>query len=71
MPALNYGYLIELEEYIRSGGCADDFLYSPEERRLEMLNFLEKLMDLGELADEVATKIIFRKHGEMEKTEKR
>lgn len=61
MPALNYAYLLELEEYISSGNINDDFVWSPEERRLEILNFLEKLMDVGELADQAATKIIFRK----------
>ena len=61
MPALNYAYLLELEEYIGSGDLNDDFMWSPEERRLEILNFLEKLMDVADLADEAATKIIFRK----------
>ena len=61
MPALNYDYLLELEEYIGSGDLNDDFFWSPEERRLEILNFLEKLMDVAELADEAATRIIFRK----------
>jgi len=64
MASLNYTYLLELEEYLRSGYFPEDFLHSPEERRLEMLEFLEKLMDLGELADETATKIIFRKRGD-------
>lgn len=64
MTALNYSYLVELEEYLKSGYFPEDFLHSPEDRRLEMLNFLEKLMDVGELADEVATKIIFRKRGD-------
>lgn len=64
MPALNYAYLLELEEYLQSGYFPEDFLHSPEERRLEMLNFLEKLMELGEMADETATKIIFRKRGD-------
>ncbi len=31
-----------------------------EERRQEMLEFLDKLMDLGELADQTATSIIFK-----------
>lgn len=64
MAALNYQYLVELEEYLKSGFFPEDFLHSEEERRLEMLNFLEKLMELGELADETATKIIFRKRGD-------
>lgn len=64
MAALRYGYLLELEEYIGSGCFSEDFFCSPEERRLEMLGFLEKLMELGELADEAATKIIFRKRND-------
>ncbi len=61
MAALNFNYLLELEEYIGSGSLNEDFIWSPEERRLEILNFLEKLMDVAELADEAATKMIFRK----------
>lgn len=57
---LNLTYLEELEEYMRSGRMEDDFLWSAEGRRHEMLEFLEKLMDLAELADETATKMIFR-----------
>lgn len=66
MPALNHEYLNEMEEYLKSGYYQEDFFFSEEERRLEMLGFLEKLMELGELADEVATKIIFRKRDQLE-----
>lgn len=61
MAELNIEYLQKLEEYLKSGYYQEDFFFSEEERRLEMLGFLEKLMEIGELADEVATKIIFRK----------
>lgn len=64
MPALNQSYLEEILEYLKSGTFQEDFFFSEEERRLEMLSFLESLMDLGELADEVATKIIFRRRDE-------
>lgn len=57
---LNYKYLLELEEYMQSGNFTEDFEYSAKERRLELLEFLDKLMDLGELADETATKVIFK-----------
>lgn len=60
MAVLNIKYLEELEEYMDSGYMAEDFGFSPEERRYEMLAFLEKLMDLGEKADAVATKVIFK-----------
>lgn len=60
MAQLKTEYLEELETYMRSGQMAEDFEYVEEERRYEMLDFLEKLMDLAELADETATKLIFK-----------
>jgi hypothetical protein len=64
MALLKMEYLTEVEESLRSGEFLDYFTYSSEESRQNMLAFLEKLMDLGELADEVATQIIFRKRPE-------
>ena len=60
MAMLNARYITELQEYLKSGDLAEDFKWSVEERRGEILEFLEMLMDLGELADETATKIIFK-----------
>ena len=60
MAMLNARYIAELEEYLSSGNLAEDFKWSVEERRGEILEFLERLMDLGELADATATKIIFK-----------
>lgn len=60
MAALSIKFLEELEEYMTSGRMAEDFEYSPEERRFEMLEFLEKFMDVAEIADETATKLIFK-----------
>lgn len=60
MAMLNTKYIVELEEYLKSGNLEEDFKWSVEERRGEILEFLEKLMDLGELADETATHIIFK-----------
>lgn len=60
MAALNMKYLEELEDYLSSGRMAEDFEYSAEERRFEMLEFLEKFMDIAELADEAATQMIFK-----------
>ncbi len=60
MAALNINYLAELEEYLSSGRLEEDFSYSPEERRHEILEFLEKLMDVAELADATATRLIFK-----------
>lgn len=60
MTALHYSYLEEVETYLSSGAFTEDFHNSPEERRHEMLEFVEKLMDLADLADTTVTKIIFR-----------
>lgn len=60
MASLNLKYLEELEEYMQSGTMAAHFECSGKERRHEMLEFLEKLMDIGELADATASKIIFK-----------
>lgn len=60
MAMLNVKYIADLEEYLKSGNLEEDFKWSADERRGEILEFLEKLMDLGELADETATHIIFK-----------
>jgi hypothetical protein len=60
---LSEKYLNELEEYLKSGNLEEDFEYSSEERRIEILDYLERLMDLAELADETATRLIFKKTG--------
>lgn len=57
---LDEDYIDGLKEYLQSGNLAEDFEYSAEERRYEILDFLEKLIELGEIADESATKIIFK-----------
>ena len=57
---LNEKFLADLEEYLNSGRMEEDFEYSDEERKLEMLDYLERIMDLAEKADEVATKLIFK-----------
>ena len=57
---LDESYVDQLLDYIRSGQLAEDFDCSEEDRRYEILDFLEKLMDLGEAADEAATTVIFK-----------
>ncbi len=47
-------------EYMRSGQLEEDFSYSSPERRGEILDVLEKLMDAAEIANEVATRLIFK-----------
>ncbi len=48
-----------IKSYIEDN-FAEDFEYSVESRRGEMLEFLESLMDLGDLADAKATEVIFK-----------
>lgn len=52
--------LTELENYIRSGELEADFKDGCENDRHYLLELLEKLMDLGDLADAAATRIIFK-----------
>lgn len=57
---LNETYLRELKEYLDSDVFGEDFSYAAEERRLEIMDFLELCMELGESADRAASKIIFK-----------
>ena len=52
--------LTELETYLRSGELEKDFQDGCENDRNSLLELLEKLMDLGELADEASTRISYR-----------
>lgn len=52
--------LDELEQYIRSGELETDFKDGCEHDRHYLLELLEKLMDVADLADEAATRLIFR-----------
>jgi hypothetical protein len=53
-------YLEKLELYMTSGDMQFEFDNGTEEKRFEILDFLEKLMDVAEIADEHATKLIFK-----------
>lgn len=57
---LDKKFIQEMDEYMRSGRMEEDFRWSAEGRREEMLEYLELLMDLGDLADQTATAIIFK-----------
>jgi len=57
---LDIDYLERVAHYFESGDCKFEFEHGEEERRLLILDFLERLMDLGETADELATKLIFK-----------
>jgi hypothetical protein len=52
--------LREFQEYMQSGKMGEDFECSGEERRVEMLDLLELFMDVAEIADKTATKLIFK-----------
>lgn len=52
--------LENFEHYLKSGDFEDHFTYSPAERRFEMLELLEKFMDIADTADEVATRILLQ-----------
>ena len=60
MPILDAAYLDRLADYITSGDLEMDFDFANEEGRGIILEFLEKLMDVAETADELATKLIFK-----------
>lgn len=57
---LDIEYLKRVAHYFESGDCKFEFEHGEEERRLEIIDFLEHLMELGEQADEMATKLIFK-----------
>ena len=52
--------LEELETYMRSSELEADFKDGCENDRFYLLELLEKLMDVAELADATATRLIFR-----------
>jgi len=57
---LDIDYLERVAHYFKSGDCKFEFEHGEEERRLAIIDFLEHLMELGEQADELATKLIFK-----------
>lgn len=52
--------LEEFEEQLKSGAVEDQFEYAGEERRYEILELLDKLMDVADEANEVATRLIYK-----------
>lgn len=56
---LNLSQLNEFENYMRSGQLERDFKNGDDNKRFEILEILEKLMDMAELGDEIATHLIF------------
>jgi len=60
MPMFDTAYLEKLEAYFTSGDLAFDFECADEDKRGRILDFLEKIMDLADIANEQATKLIFK-----------
>jgi len=61
LPLLDTVYLEKLRAYMESGDLAFDFDNASEEDKGAILDFLETLMDLSDLADATATRVIFKK----------
>lgn len=55
---LNEKLLTEFEEYLTSGQLEEDYGYSAEDRKVEILEFLERFMDIAEEVDKVATRLL-------------
>ena len=60
LPLIDPAYLTKLRQYFESGDLAFDFENAGEADKGEILDFLESLMDLAELADATATRLIFK-----------
>ncbi len=50
----------EFKEYLSSGRWDEDFGYRTPDGQAEMLDFMESLFELCELADEVLSKRLYR-----------
>ncbi len=60
LPLIDSAYLRKLRQYFESGDLAFDFENASEADKGEILDFLESLMDLADLADATATRLIFK-----------
>lgn len=60
LPLIDTTYLEKLRQYLDSGDLAFDFENSSEEDKGGILDFLETIMDLADLADATATRLIFK-----------
>ena len=52
---LSEKFLNEFEEYLKSGRLEEDYACSAEDRKVEILEYLERFMDLAEEADRAAS----------------
>lgn len=53
-------YLKRLKKHLAGEAVDEDFKFGSKSKKEDMLEFLETLMDVAELADEVATRLIFK-----------
>ena len=60
MPLIDPAYLEKLRHYLDCGDLAFDFENASEADKGVILDFLEGLMDLADLADATATRLIFK-----------
>jgi hypothetical protein len=60
LPLIDAAYLDKLRAYMESGDMVFDFENASEEDKGAILDFLETLMDLADLADTTATRLIFK-----------
>ena len=54
------GAIDKIREYLSSGKAEEDFKKASEYEKGMILESMEQIMDLGELADEVATRLIYK-----------
>jgi hypothetical protein len=59
MSLLDLQYLYKVEKFMDSGDMAFEFEHGDEQKRFQILEFLETLMDVADKADETATRLIF------------
>lgn len=57
--------LLEFKEYLESGAFIEDFEARPKDGQEEMLEMIDVLFQICEIADEVMTKHFYRKWGEI------
>ncbi len=53
----------EYKEYLKSGRWEEDFGYRTEDGQAEMLDMLDALFELCELADEILTRKLYENMG--------
>jgi len=57
--------LLEFKEYLESGAFIEDFEMRPPDGQAEMLDMIEVIFEICEIADEVLSKHFYKKWGEV------